>query len=87
MVFLPLKRNKLKLPEIKMKKIALTLVALAALSGASYASQRGYDLRDTPATTGTVIESKALAAPMGGQAVSNFDRLNATAAENLQGGR
>jgi len=30
-----------------MKKIALSLVALAALSTASFASQRGYDLRET----------------------------------------
>jgi thioredoxin reductase len=30
-----------------MKKIALTFVTLAALSTASFASQRGYDLRDT----------------------------------------
>jgi hypothetical protein len=68
-----------------MKKLVLTLAALAALSGVSLASQRGYDLRDTPTTTSTVVsESHALAAPANGAPVSNFDRLNATAQENLE---
>ena len=69
-----------------MKKLVLTLAALAALSGVSLASQRGYDLRDTPTTTSTVVtESHALAAPANGtSAVSNFERLNATAKENLE---
>jgi hypothetical protein len=70
-----------------MKKLALTLAALVALSGVSLASQRGYDLRDTPVTVSTVSESKALAASTGISAQSNFARLNATAEENLQGSR
>lgn len=71
-----------------MKKLVLALAALAALSGVSLASQRGYDLRDTPTATSTVVESKALAASGNGAAViSNFDRLNATAEQNLQGSR
>ena len=42
-----------------MKKIALTFVALAALSTASFASQRGYDLRDSEywTTSGKSITS------------------------------
>ena len=71
-----------------MKKLVLTLAALAALSGVSLASQRGYDLSDTPATASVAVESKALAAPgNGAPVISNFDRLNATAEENLQGSR
>ena len=87
MMFLPLKRNELNLMEIRMKKIVLTVAALVALSGVSFASQRGYDLRDTPATTSVVVESKALAASGSASVISNFDRLNATAEENLQGSR
>lgn len=70
-----------------MKKIVLTVAALVALSGVSLASQRGYDLRDTPTTTSTVVtsESHALAVPaISGTSNSNFDRLNATAQENLE---
>ena len=69
-----------------MKKLVLTLAALAAFSGVSLASQRGYDLRDTPTTTSTVTtESHALVVPANSApVVSNFDRLNATAQENLQ---
>ena len=88
MAVLPLKRSELNLKEIRMKKLVLTLTALVALSGVSFASQRGYDLRDTPATTSVVVESKALAASGNGAAViSNFDRLNATAEQNLLGSR
>ena len=72
-----------------MKKLVLSLIALASLSGVSFASQRGYDLRDVQPFNGTAVaasELKPLAAPNSGAAPSNFERLNVNAAGNLQGG-
>ena len=39
-----------------MKKFAISLIALAALSTASFASQRGYDLRDSDTYFGKYSE-------------------------------
>ena len=61
-----------------MKKIALTLAAIAALSTASFASsKRTADLRDLQSHDGsavTVVNSAGLEVPADG-AVTNYDRL------------
>ena len=78
-----------------MKKIAISLIALAAISTASFASQRNYDLRDSDTYFGkysTQLMTKAsdvhaLAVVKKANTASNFDRLNWISLENDQGGR
>jgi hypothetical protein len=49
--------------ETKMNKIALSLVALAAISTASFAgTNRNYDLRDVQAQSSTTVSAFAVAA-------------------------
>lgn len=75
-----------------MKKIAISLIALAAISTASFASQRNYDLRDSDTYFGkysTQLKNKAsdvhaLAVVKKANTVSNFDRLNWISLENDQ---
>ena len=79
-----------------MKKFAISLIALAALSTASFAnSNRSNDLRDTDtyvSLNSAQIMNKAsavnaLAVVKTANTVSNFDRLNWISLENDQGGR
>ena len=79
-----------------MKKFAISLIALAALSTASFAnSNRSNDLRDTDtyvSPNSAQIMNKAsavnaLAVVKTANTVSNFDRLNWISLENDQGGR
>ena len=72
-----------------MKKIALTLVALSrTVWRLRSLPSAGYDLRDTPSNYQRhAVESKASPHRQRRPVISNFDRLNATADENLQGGR
>ena len=73
-----------------MKKFAISLIALAAISTASFASQRGYDLRDSDTYMGkysTQLQStsvNALAVIKKTNKASNFDRLNWISLENDQ---
>lgn len=79
-----------------MKKIVITLAALGALSSAAFASQRGYDLRDseyfnstgipdTPVASGT-IDAAPLAIGSDDGLLTNFERLNLNAQENESSG-
>jgi hypothetical protein len=74
-----------------MKKIAITALALAALSTTALANQRGYDLRDTeywtssgvsPRTEASVTMSHALASEA---AETAFDRMTRQSATSDQG--
>lgn len=73
-----------------MKKFAISLIALAAISTASFASQRGYDLRDSDTYMGkhsTQLQAKAvnaLAILKKTDKASNFDRLTWISWENDQ---
>ena len=72
-----------------MKKIVLSLAALAALSSASVAAQRSYDLRDVQPWTkpvAAVTESKPLAGA-DDSVLTNFERLMARAQEREHGDR
>jgi predicted Zn-dependent protease len=76
-----------------MKKIAITLIALAAVSTAAFAnSNRSYDLRDTPdfvsayAGQANVISKSESAMAMGNsQAPTAADRLIRNQEKNLTG--
>ena len=78
-----------------MKKIAISLVALAALSTVSFASQRNYDLRDSDTyfdKYSTQLKHKApngdafaFAVAMEDRAMTNFERLKKISEENDQG--
>ena len=74
-----------------MKKFAISLITLAAISTASFASgNRNYDLRDSDTYMGkysTQLQSKsvnALAVIKKTNKASNFDRLNWISLENDQ---
>ena len=78
-----------------MKKIALSLIALAALSTVSYAAgNRSWDLRDSqyyntsgvsePARTDSSVMEAALAVESGA-ATTSFERLTKLSIENDQG--
>jgi hypothetical protein len=77
-----------------MKKIAISLVALAALSTASFASQRNYDLRDSDTYFGKyatqrkapIASTFAFAVATDGQAMTNYERMMKVSEENDQGG-
>jgi hypothetical protein len=76
-----------------MKKFAVSLIALAALSTASFASQRGYDLRDSDTYFGKYskqvkdnsVSVNAFAAANDVQALTNFERLKKISEENDRG--
>ena len=77
-----------------MKKFAISLIALAAISTASFASQRGYDLRDSDTYFGkysTQLKAKAasvhaIAVVKEGRPTTNFERLKKVSEENDQAG-
>ena len=79
-----------KQKDIIMKKFAISLIALAAISTASFASQRNYELRDSDTYFGkysTQLKNQAsdvhaLAVVKKGKASSNFERLNKVSEEN-----
>lgn len=79
-----------------MKKIAISLIALAALSTVSFAGDnRGYDLRDSDTYVGkysnqahnSASDANALAVVNEGQDSTSFDRMKKISEENDQGGR
>ena len=78
-----------------MKKIAISLIALAAISTVSVASQRNYDLRESDTYFGKysmqvinkASSAHALAVVKKATTSSNFDRLNWISLENDQYGR
>ena len=79
-----------------MKKFAISLIALAAISTASFASNnRSNELRESDTYFGKYSEQlmgkatsvDALAVIKSASAATNFDRLNWIAADNDQGGR
>jgi hypothetical protein len=78
-----------------MKKFAISLIALAAISTASFAAgNRSYDLDDlnmyssapTPMMKNEAVKSNALVIVKKTSAATAFDRLNWTAWENITGG-
>ena len=78
-----------------MKKFAISLIALAAISTASFASgNRSGDLRDSDTYFGKysaqlknrTVNVNALAVVKKTGAMTNFERLNKISAENDQGG-
>ena len=80
-----------------MKKIALSLIAIATVSTVAFAGEnRGYDLRDSDTYFGKYstqlkdqpASSNALAVVSSNdsQALSNFERLKKTSEENENGG-
>ena len=76
-----------------MKKFASPLIALAAISTASFASQRNYDLRESDTYFGKYSEQlsnsakkvNALAVVKEADALTNFERLKKLSEENDQG--
>jgi hypothetical protein len=77
-----------------MKKIAISLIALAAVSTVAFANEsRSYDLRDSDTYFGKYSEQvegnatavNAFAAANDVQALTSFERLNKISAENDQG--
>jgi hypothetical protein len=85
--------------DIFMKTIAISLLALAAIATASLASQRNYELRQSPTYFGKYSDQcfgadtcgdyapaiNALTAIKGDRALSNFERLNLISEENDHG--
>ena len=78
-----------------MKKFAISLIALAAISTASFAAgNRNYDLRDSDTYFGKystqvknqAVNVNALAVVKKTDAVTNFERLNKVSAEYDQVG-
>lgn len=78
-----------------MTKFAISLIALAALSTASFASNnRSNDLRDSDTYYGkystqsnvSAAGINALAVVQDANALTNFERLNKVAQENSEGG-
>ena len=79
-----------------MKKIAISLIALTAISTVSFAAgNRSYDLRDSETYLGKYssqlmdksVNATAMTVIRKTGAATNFDRLNWTAWANDQGGR
>ena len=80
-----------------MKKFALTLAALAALSSAAFASQRGYDLRDSDTYFGkyatatqdgqSSVDANAFAASNETSGLTAYERMLLQSQENENGGK
>ena len=80
-----------------MKKFALTLAALAALSSAAFASQRGYDLRDSDTYFGKYATANqdsqsnsdvnAFAASGSETGLTAYERMLLQSQENENGGK
>jgi len=76
-----------------MKKFAISLIALAAISTASVASSRSYDLRDSDTYFGKysaqlmdkAASVNAMTVIKKTNAVTNFERLRKISEENDQG--
>ena len=77
-----------------MKKLSISLFALAAISSAAIASQRNYDLRDSDTYFGKYatqlknndVRTNALAVESQPGILTNFKRLMKVSEENEQGG-
>ena len=78
-----------------MNKLYISIIALATLSGAAYANDRGYDVRDsdtcmgkycrnvkTPFTSPTVTKVSPLAIEDNARALTAFERMNKISLEN-----
>ena len=79
-----------------MKNVLISLLALAAVSGAALASDRGYDLRDSDTYFGkysakheaSATVSNAFAVVNGGKAQPTaFERMMQTSERNEHGGK
>jgi hypothetical protein len=76
-----------------MKKIAFSLIALAALATASFAGNRSYELRESDTYFGKYSEQvkdstpavNAFAVANDGQALTNFERMKKISEENEHG--
>jgi hypothetical protein len=87
-------RTKKLVKDTFMKKIAISLIALAALATASFAGEsRGYDLRDSDTYFGKYSNQlksestsvNALVVAKDGQASTSFERLKKISEENDRG--
>jgi hypothetical protein len=87
-------RTKKLVKDTIMKKIAISLIALAALATASFAGDnRGYDLRDSDTYFGKYSNQvqnsasgvNAFAVANDGQASTSFERLKKISEENDRG--
>jgi hypothetical protein len=76
-----------------LKKLSISLIALAAISTAAFASQRSYDLRDSDTYFGKYstqlknasTETNALAVVRDASALTSFERMKKLSEENDQG--
>jgi uncharacterized protein YxeA len=77
-----------------MKKVLISIAALAAISTAAVASERNYDLRDSDtyfgkyseqAQNGSYITTDAMAVAGDAQALTAFQRMMKTSEENEHG--
>jgi hypothetical protein len=93
-----LKLNQLNQQEVTMNKLYISLLALATLSSAAYANDRGYDLRDSdtcmgkycntvtkPFTSDTMTEASPLAVDENDLPFTSFERLKKISEENDHG--
>jgi hypothetical protein len=79
--------------DIILKKLSISLIALAAISTAPFASERGYDLRDSDTYFGkysaqlnnTEVKTNALAIAKDASVLTNFERVKKISAENESG--
>ena len=78
-----------------MKKIAISLIALAAVSTVAFAGEnRGYDLRDSDTyfgkystqLTDKATNTSAISVMDAGRPLTNFERMKWTSAENENSG-
>jgi hypothetical protein len=79
--------------DIILKKLSLSLIALAAISTASFASERNYELRDSDTYFGKYATqlknsgttTNALAADADADILTNFERMMKISEENQSG--
>jgi hypothetical protein len=93
-----LKLNQLNQQEVTMNKLYVSLLALATLSSAAYANDRGYDLRDSdtcigkycnnvtkPFTSETMTAVSPLAVDENDLPFTSFERMKKISEENDHG--
>jgi hypothetical protein len=92
------KLNQLNQQEVTMNKLYISILALATLSGAAYADNRGYDVRDSdtcmgkycnnvkkPSASTSVTVISPLAIDEKDFGLSNFERMKKISEENEHG--
>ena len=92
------KLKQLNQQEVTVNKLYISIIALAALSGAAYADNRNYDIRDSdtcmgkycnnvkkPFDSSTATVISPLAVDENAQGLTNFERLMKISKENDHG--